>query len=140
MTLRTSLVPAAAALFALSAASLAGAALTGPALADDMPKTEFNVVGSIGILSMYKDMEVPFWSETIPAASGGAVTAQIKPFNELGFKGGELFNLVSQGTVPVAHQVLAYTSGAVPIATIRRRTWRRITTSSCSATAPIRRR
>ncbi|MEQ8503542.1 MAG: TRAP transporter substrate-binding protein [Sneathiellaceae bacterium] len=104
MTFGKSLIPALATLLAATTTSDA----------ENMPKTEFNVVGSIGILSMYKDMEVPFWTETIPDASGGAVTVQIKPFNELGFKGGELFNLVSQGTVPVAHQVLAYTSGAVP--------------------------
>jgi TRAP-type C4-dicarboxylate transport system substrate-binding protein len=84
------------------------------ASAQDLPKTEFNVVGSIGILSMYKTMEAPFWTETIPAASGGAIKANVKPFTELGFKGGELFNLVAKGTVPMAHQVLAYTSGSVP--------------------------
>lgn len=100
-------------LFASLAAGLA-LATTAPAGAQDMPKTEFNVVGSIGILSMYKDMEKPFWTEAVPAASGGAVKAEIKPFNELGFKGGEVFNLVAAGTVPMAHLVLAYTSGAVP--------------------------
>lgn len=84
------------------------------ALAQDIPKTQFNVVGSIGILSMYKDMEAPFWNKTIVDASAGAIQAKIKPFNELGFKGGELFNLVSQGTVQMAHQVMAYTSGSVP--------------------------
>lgn len=86
-----------------------------PAVAQDIPKTELNVVGSIGILSMYKDMEQPFWSKTIVDASGGAITANIKPFNELGFKGGELFSLVSNGTIQMAHQVLAYTSGSVPV-------------------------
>jgi TRAP-type C4-dicarboxylate transport system substrate-binding protein len=85
------------------------------ASAQDIPKTDLNVVGSIGILSMYKDMELPFWTETIVETSGGAITANIKPFNELGFKGGELFSLVSNGTVQLAHQVLAYTSGSVPV-------------------------
>jgi len=85
------------------------------ALAQDIPKTELNVVGSIGILSMYKDMESPFWNETIIDRSAGAITANLKPFNELGFKGGELFSLVSSGTVQMAHQVLAYTSGSVPV-------------------------
>lgn len=84
-------------------------------LAQDIPKTDLNVVGSIGILSMYKDMEQPFWEKTIVEASGGAITANLKPFNELGFKGGELFSLVSNGTVQMAHQVLAYTSGTVPV-------------------------
>ncbi|MEP2642308.1 TRAP transporter substrate-binding protein [Roseobacter sp.] len=88
---------------------------TAHANAQDIPKTQLNVVGSIGILSMYKDMELPFWTDTIVANSGGAITANVKPFNELGFKGGELFSLVSNGTVQMAHQVLAYTSGSVPM-------------------------
>ncbi|MCB1807118.1 MAG: TRAP transporter substrate-binding protein DctP, partial [Candidatus Competibacteraceae bacterium] len=85
--------------------------LAGGALAADLPATQFNVVGSIGVLSMYKSVEAPFWSETIVEKSGGAIQAQIKPFNELGFKGGEVFNLVSNGTLQMAHQVLPYTAG-----------------------------
>lgn len=99
----------------ITIAALLATAITVPAFADEIPKTELNVVGSIGILSMYKDMELPFWNETIVEASGGAIKANTKPFNELGFKGGELFSLVSNGTVQLAHQVLAYTSGSVPM-------------------------
>ncbi len=84
------------------------------AMAEELPETEFNVVGSIGVLSMYKAMEVPFWNETIPAASGGAIKAQVKPFTELGFKGGEVFNLTANGTLKMSHAVLPYTAGAVP--------------------------
>lgn len=97
------------------AAALTLGLTAGQAMAQDIPKTELNVVGSIGILSMYKDMEAPFWNKTIVESSGGAITANLKPFNELGFKGGELFSLVSNGTVQMAHQVLAYTSGSVPV-------------------------
>lgn len=89
--------------------------LTSGAFAADLPATQFNVVGSIGVLSMYKSVEAPFWSETIVEKSGGAIQAQIKPFNELGFKGGEVFNLVSNGTLQMAHQVLPYTAGTVPM-------------------------
>lgn len=96
-------------------AALMATTLALPVMAQDIPETELNVVGSIGILSMYKDMEQPFWSETIVESSGGAIKANLKPFNELGFKGGELFSLVSNGTVQMAHQVLAYTSGSVPM-------------------------
>jgi hypothetical protein len=46
-----------------------------PAVAQDMPATEFNVVGSIGTLSMYTDKELPFWSEQVPAETGGKITA-----------------------------------------------------------------
>ncbi|MEP0519547.1 MAG: TRAP transporter substrate-binding protein [Hyphomicrobiales bacterium] len=97
------------------AAVLALGLTTSLSTAQDIPKTELNVVGSIGILSMYKDMEAPFWNKTVVDSSGGAITANLKPFNELGFKGGELFSLVSNGTVQMAHQVLAYTSGSVPV-------------------------
>ncbi len=96
-------------------AAIAALTVTAPALADDIPATELNVVGSISVLSMYKDMESPFWNKTIVDASGGKIKANLKPFNELGFKGGELFSLVSDGTVQMAHQVLAYTSGSVPM-------------------------
>lgn len=85
-----------------------------PALAQDMPATEFNVVGSIGSLSMYTDMELPFWSEQVPAETNGMITANVKPFTELGFKGGEIFRLVSNGTLQMATTVLAYNSGEVP--------------------------
>lgn len=98
--------------------TLVTTALTGllalPALAQDMPKTEFNVVGSIGVLSMYTDKELPFWTEQVPAETDGAITANVKPFTELGFKGGEIFRLVSNGTLQMATTVLAYNSGEVP--------------------------
>ncbi|MGB2203276.1 MAG: TRAP transporter substrate-binding protein [Pseudooceanicola atlanticus] len=91
------------------------AAMAVPALAQDMPETEFNVVGSIGSLSMYTDKELPFWTETVPAETDGKITVNVKPFTELGFKGGEIFRLVSNGTLQMATTVLAYNSGEVPM-------------------------
>jgi TRAP-type C4-dicarboxylate transport system substrate-binding protein len=85
------------------------------AMAQDLPKTSFNAVGSIGTLSMYQAMELPFWSETIPARSNGAITVTVKPFTELGFKGPEIFRLVSTGTLQFATTVLNYNSGEVPM-------------------------
>jgi len=85
-----------------------------PAGAQDMPVTEFNVVGSIGNLSMYTDKELPFWTEQVPAETDGKIKVQVKPFTELGFKGGEIFRLVSNGTLQMATTVLAYNSGEVP--------------------------
>lgn len=104
MNFRTSLI----------AVGIAALALSAPARSADLPKTSITVVGSIGVLSMYKQMELPFWTKTVTEKSGGAITAKIKPFNELGFKGGEVFNLVSNGTLQMAHVVLPYTAGAVP--------------------------
>ena len=91
------------------------AALSAPAAAQNLPATTFNVVGSIGNLSMYTAREVPFWNEQLPAASGGAIRAQVKPFTELGFRGPEIFRLVSNGTLQFATTVLNYNSGEVPM-------------------------
>lgn len=91
------------------------ALLAAPAAAQDLPRTSFNAVGSIGTLSMYLDQEKPFWETTIPARSGGALTVTVKPFTELGFKGPEIFRLVSQGTLQFATTVLNYNSGEVPM-------------------------
>ena len=99
----------------LSVSALAATLITGTASAQELPRTSFNVVGSIGTLSMYVDKEKPFWTKTIPEKSNNAITAQVKPFTELGFKGGEIFRLVSKGTLQVATTVLAYNSGEVPM-------------------------
>lgn len=58
---------------------------------------------------------MPFWNEQLPAASGGAIRAQVKPFTELGFRGPEIFRLVSNGTLQFATTVLNYNSGEVPM-------------------------
>lgn len=80
-----------------------------------LPNTTFNVVGSIGNLSMYTSREVPFWNEIVPKESAGAIKVQLKPFTELGLKGPEIFRLVSQGTMQMAMTVLNYNSGEVPM-------------------------
>jgi TRAP-type C4-dicarboxylate transport system substrate-binding protein len=87
----------------------------GAAFAQGLPSTSFNVVGSIGNLSMYQNRELPFWNETVPKESGGAIKVQVKPFTELGFKGPEIFRLVSSGTLQLATTVLNYNSGEVPM-------------------------
>jgi TRAP-type C4-dicarboxylate transport system substrate-binding protein len=86
-----------------------------PAAGQQLPATQFNVVGTIGNLSMYTQREVPFWNERVPRESGGAIRVQLRPFTELGFRGPEIFRLVGQGTLPFASTVLNYNSGEVPI-------------------------
>jgi TRAP-type C4-dicarboxylate transport system substrate-binding protein len=102
----------------VAAAALAGSFAFGSAMAQTppaLPSTSFNVVGSIGGLSMYTSRELPFWTVTVPKESGGAIKVQVKPFTELGFKGAEIFRLVSSGTLQFATTVLNYNSGEVPM-------------------------
>ena len=82
-----------------------------PAFAQDLPKTELNVVGSWGMVSMYTDFTQPFFSETLPEVSGGAITAEIRPFNELGMDGTEIIRLVEQGTLQFAETPMGYLIG-----------------------------
>lgn len=56
---------------ASAVAAVLVAATAAVAQTQGLPATTFNVVGSIGNLSMYTQREVPFWNETIPRESGG---------------------------------------------------------------------
>ena len=87
------------------------AALAAPAFAQDLPETELNVVGSWGMVSMYTDFTQPFFTETLPAASGGAISAEIRPFNELGMDGTEIIRLVEAGTLQLAETPMGYLIG-----------------------------
>ncbi len=102
----------------IAAAALAGSLIAGGAAAQTpaaLPSTSFNVVGSIGGLSMYTSRELLLLDGHRASASGGAIKVQVKPFTELGFKGAEVFRLVSSGTLQFATTVLNYNSGEVPM-------------------------
>ncbi len=96
-------------------ATIAAAALVAfPAAAQDLPKTQLKVVGSISSLAPYKDFEVPFWTKTLGEKSKGAITAEIKGFNEMGLKGPEVLRLMSTGALEIGATVLAYLASDDP--------------------------
>ena len=95
---------------ALIAAS-ALALTTGSPQAQTYPKTTLNVVGNLGITTQSKDLEVPMWTKILPAASGGAVSGTIKPWNEMGLKGAEVFKLLRQGVYDVGATQLGFLAG-----------------------------
>lgn len=86
-----------------------------PLFAQSLPTTRLNVVGNLGITTQYKELEEPFWTKVIPEKSGGAITAQIKPWNEMGLKGPEVFRLLRQGTFDIGTTVLGFMAGDAPI-------------------------
>ena len=87
-----------------AAVSLAASA----AFAQGLSKQEFNVVGSFGNLSPYNKNEKPMWTDTVPKASGGAITGKIAPMTELGLKGFEVLKLLNSGVYHFAHGVIGY--------------------------------
>jgi TRAP-type C4-dicarboxylate transport system substrate-binding protein len=79
-----------------------------PAVAQLLPQTELKVVGGLSSRPAYSDIEQPFWNQSIAERSEGAITAQIKGFDELGLKGPELLRLMRQGVIEFGTIPLSY--------------------------------
>lgn len=92
----------------------AGVMATAPAWAGDLPKTHLKVVGLQSHLNSFKTGEKPFWEETIPEASGGAVTAELTAQDLNGLKGPEILRLMKLGVIDFASGVIGYMAGDSP--------------------------
>lgn len=89
-------------------------AAIGGALAQELPKTHLRIVGSLSNLGPYKDFEVPFWTKRIPEHSKGAVTAEIRGFDQMGMKGPEVLRLLGQGVMEFAGVPMYYLAADDP--------------------------
>ena len=94
----------------VSLALLAGG-LAGFAEAEDV---SLSVVGSWSSLPLFKQYEEPFWTQTLPEASGGSISVEMTTFNQMGVKGGDVFRLLSEGVFDVGMTVADYTVGDAP--------------------------
>src|SRR5438093_1624275 len=50
----------------------------------DLPRTQFKVIGLNGPTVASMVDEVPFWRETLPKVSNGAITADVTPLDQMG--------------------------------------------------------
>lgn len=73
--------------------------------------THLTVIGNLGITTQYKELERPFWETEIPKLSHGELKATIKPWNELGLKGPEVFQLLRSGVADVGTTQMSFLSG-----------------------------
>lgn len=80
----------------------------------DVQEYKFDVVGTWGFLENYKEFESKFWNETLPAASGGKLTANAKPYTELGLKGYEVMSGLKKGAYDAVHALTSYSAKASP--------------------------
>ncbi len=78
------------------------------AVAQDIPKQSFKVVGSFGNLSNWQKVEKPFWTEEVTKASGGQITATAQSTTELNLKGTEVMRLLKLGLFDFAHALPIY--------------------------------
>ena len=65
-----------------------------------VPATSLRIVGGLAALNQYTRHEVPFWTRTLPALTGGQVQAEIVPFDRAGIRGQDMLRLMQQGVVP----------------------------------------
>lgn len=101
----------------LTAAGLAFAMTVAGPLANTasaIDKKEFKVVGTWGNLTQWKEHESRFWQKMLPEASGGKLTANAKPYTEVGLSGFEVMRLLKIGAYDAVHGLTSYTSQDAP--------------------------
>jgi TRAP-type C4-dicarboxylate transport system substrate-binding protein len=84
-------------------------ALSTPAMAEDL-----SVVGSWSGLPLHKHYEAPFWSETLPAASGGKINVNLTTHNQMNLGVGDVYRLLGDGVYDVAMTVADYAVADAP--------------------------
>src|SRR3989442_1065984 len=82
--------------------------------AQDLPKTQFKVIGlnSPTVASMVD--EVPFWRETLPKASNGAITADVTPLDQMGIDDKTMLRLLRLGVMDFAGMDISKMAGDDP--------------------------
>lgn len=80
----------------------------------EVQEYKFEVVGTWGFLEAWKVFESDFWMNRLPKASGGKLTANAKPYTELGIKGYEVMSGLKKGAYDAVHALTSYSAQASP--------------------------
>ena len=75
---------------------------------------ELSVVGSWSSLPLYNQYEKPFWTETLPKASGGTIKVKMTTHNQMNLGIADVFRLLGQGVYDVAMTVADYAVADAP--------------------------
>jgi TRAP-type C4-dicarboxylate transport system substrate-binding protein len=87
----------------------AATGLAAPASAETLA-----VVGSWSGLPLHKEYEAPFWTETLPAASDGALEVELTTHDQMGLGLADIYPLLGQGVYDVAMTVADYAVADAP--------------------------
>jgi len=101
-------------LLSVLAFALAGAIAWPGSAGAQVQQREFQVVGTWGNLDLWKKHESVFWKKTLPDASGGKLTANAKPYTEVGLSGFEVMRLLKLGVYDAVHAVVTYVAQDSP--------------------------
>lgn len=80
-----------------------------PVFAEDL-----SVVGSWSGLPLHKQYEAPFWTTTLPEASGGTLNVALTTHDQMGLGVGDVFRLLGQGVYDVGMTVGDYAVADAP--------------------------
>src|SRR6187401_3606532 len=94
-------------------AALAAMVASG-ALAQDLPKAQFKVIGLNSPTPVSIVDELPFWRKTIPEASKGAITADITPLDQMGIDDKTMLRLLKLGVMDFAGLDISKMAGDDP--------------------------
>src|SRR5947208_8290500 len=93
--------------------ALAGA-IASDAGAQDLPKSQFKVIGLNSPTPVSIHDEVPFWRKTIVEASKGAITADINPLDQMGIDDKTMLRLLKLGVMDFAGMDISKMAGDDP--------------------------
>jgi TRAP-type transport system periplasmic protein len=98
----------------LIVAAASVAAFTLAAQAQDLPKQHFKVLIQDSPTPHVKLLEAPLWNEWIPAASGGKITADAAPYDQVGIPDDAVLRLLKLGAFDFASFDIAKVAGDDP--------------------------
>jgi TRAP-type C4-dicarboxylate transport system substrate-binding protein len=91
-----------------------GVALSTAPLAQELPRTHVKVIGLNSATPASIHDELPFWRETIPQASKGAITADVTPLDQMGIDDKTMLRLLKLGVMDFAAMDISKMAGDDP--------------------------
>ena len=107
-------VPVRAAVTTVAAIATLAGGLSTSAVAAEYTTKQWQVVGTWANLENYKEHENPYWTKILPELSGGAITANMKDYTNVGMSGFETMRLLKLGTFDAVHALTSYTAQDAP--------------------------
>ena len=97
----------------LAGMALATAVASG-AFAQDLPKSQFKVIGLNSPTPVSIHDELPFWRKTLPEASKGAITADITPLDQMSIDDKTMLRLLKLGVMDFGAMDISKMAGDDP--------------------------
>jgi TRAP-type transport system periplasmic protein len=94
--------------------SLLGGTLIASASAQDLPKTNFKVLVQDSPSPQTKILEIPFWTQTVPAQSNNRITADVTPIDQVGIDDKAVLRLLRLGVFEFASWDVSKMAGDDP--------------------------